>query len=155
VHPTLTLRLATPDDGAELVRLREVMWTSMGLPVAEDGWRERCVEVLDEWLRTGSAVAAVVEGPEGLVACGVGSVDHRLPGSSNPTGRYGYIANRVTEEAYRGQGLAGQVLRLLLEWFEAQGIRTVDLHASVQGEPIYRAHGFAENGQPALRWRST
>ena len=36
----------------------------------------------------------------------------------------------------------------------AQGIRSVDLHASAQGEPIYRAAGFTENDQPALRWRS-
>ena len=156
MQPTTTLRYATEDDVPELVRLRAVMWTSMGLAVAEDGWRERCAEVLALWLRTGAACAAVVEHPDGrrLMACGVGTVDHRLPGSSNPSGRYGYIANMVTEAEFRGRGLAGEVLRLLLAWFDAQGIRTVDLHASAQGEPIYRAHGFSENAQVALRRRA-
>lgn len=152
---TLTARLATVDDIPELVRLREVMWTSMGLAADDDGWRSACADVLEGWIRSGSAAAAVVDGPDGgLVACGVGSVDQRLPGSSNPTGRYGYIANMVTEPAYRGRGLAGVVLGALLEWFTDQGIRTVDLHASAQGEPVYRAAGFAENAQRALRWRS-
>ncbi|MCU1375644.1 MAG: acetyltransferase [Actinomycetia bacterium] len=158
MHPTLTLRPAIADDLPELIRLREVMWTSMGMPLAEDGWREQFADVVGGWLRAGAAVAVVVEDPDApgrLVACGIGSIDQHLPGSSNPTGRYGYIANMVTEEAYRGRGLAGQVLRQLLEWFQAQGVRTVDLHASAQGEPIYRAAGFTENGQPALRWRST
>ncbi|MCU1484555.1 MAG: acetyltransferase [Actinomycetia bacterium] len=157
MHPTLTIRYATVDDVPELVRLREVMWASMGLPMAEDGWRERCIAVVEGWLQAGEAVAAVVERPDGpgLVACGVGSVDQRLPGSANPTGRYGYIANMVTEPDFRGRGLAGELLRLLLDWFTARGIKAVDLHASAQGEPIYRAHGFTENHQPALRWRAS
>ena len=156
MDPTLTPRYATPADTPEIVRLREVMWTSMGLPVAEDGWRERCADVVDRWLRTDVAGAAVVEHPErdALVACGIGSIDQRLPGSANPSGRYGYIANMVTETDFRGRGLAGGILRLLLAWYEAQGVRTVDLHASPQGEAIYRTHGFAENAQTALRWRA-
>ena len=155
MHPTVTARPATVDDVPELLRLREVMWTSMGLPLAEDGWREHCAEVLTGWLTSGTGMAYVVDGPDGLVACGVGSIDQRLPGSSNPSGRCGYIANMVTEAEHRGQGLASLILRELLAWFTAQGIHAVDLHASAQGEPIYRAHGFTENRQPALRWRSS
>jgi GNAT superfamily N-acetyltransferase len=154
VHPTLTARPATVDDVPELVRLRTVMWESMGLPMAEDGWRERCADVLAEWIASGTGMAFVVDGPDGLVACGVGSIDQRLPGSSNPSGRYGYIANMVTELEHRGLGLATAILRELLAWFTEQGIHTVELHASADGEPIYRAHGFTENRQPALRWRS-
>lgn len=155
MRATLTARPATVEDIPELARLRELMWTSMGLAAADDGWREACAEVLAAWIGAGSAAAMVVDGPDGgLVACGVGSVDQRLPGSSNPTGRYGYIANMVTEPGFRGRGLATVVLAALLDWFSAQGIRTVDLHASAQGEPIYRAAGFAENTQRALRWRS-
>ena len=77
MDPTLTPRYASPADVPEIVRLREIMWTSMGLPVAEDGWRERCAEVVDRWLRDGVAGAAVVEHPSGgaLVACGIGSID--------------------------------------------------------------------------------
>ena len=152
---TLTARAATLDDVPELLRLRRVMWEAMGLPLASDGWEERFTEVVSGWLSSGTGAAYVVDGPVGLVACGIGSIDQRLPGSSNPTGRYGYIANMVTEAEHRGQGLAGQVLRALLDWFTAQGIHAVDLHASKDGEPIYRAHGFAENAQPALRWRSS
>jgi GNAT superfamily N-acetyltransferase len=152
---TLTARAATLDDVPELLRLRCVMWESMGLPVAAGGWEAQFADVVSGWLSSGTGAAFVVDGPSGLVACGIGSIDQRLPGSANPSGRYGYIANMVTEAEHRGQGLAGQVLRALLDWFVAQAIHTVDLHASTDGEPIYRAHGFAENRQPALRWRSS
>jgi GNAT superfamily N-acetyltransferase len=156
VHATTAVRLAGVDDIPELVRLRSVMWSTMGLPQADDGWQESCSAVLGHWFASGTGAAAVVDEPGGgaLVACGVASLDQRLPGSSNPTGRYGYIANMVTEPAYRERGLAGQVLRCLLGWFADQDIAIVDLHASTEGESIYRAHGFTENRQPALRWRS-
>jgi GNAT superfamily N-acetyltransferase len=155
VHPTQTARAATVDDVPELLRLRCVMWEAMGLPLAAGGWEEHFTEVVSGWLSSGTGAAFVVDGRDGLVACGIGSIDQHLPGSANPTGRYGYIANMVTEAEHRGQGLASLILRELLAWFTAQGIKAVDLHASAQGEPIYRAHGFTENHQPALRWRSS
>jgi GNAT superfamily N-acetyltransferase len=154
VHQTQTVRLATVDDVPELLRLRGVMWESMGLPLAAGDWEVRFAEVVSGWLSAGTGVAFVVDGEDGLVACGIGSIDQHLPGSSNPSGRYGYIANMVTEAEHRGRGLASSILRGLLAWFTAQGIHTVDLHASAQGEPVYRAHGFTENRQPALRWRA-
>ena len=155
MHPTVTARPATVEDVPELLRLRCVMWESMGLPLAAGDWEARFAEVVSGWFTSGTGVAYVVDGPDRLVACGIGSIDQHLPGSSNPSGRYGYIANMVTEAEHRGQGLASSILRELLAWFTAQGIHTVDLHASAQGEPIYRAHGFTENRQPALRWRSS
>lgn len=156
MHHTPMLRLATAEDIPELLRLREVMWTSMGLAVPGSDWRGPCRDVLTDWFAGGTGVAAAVDRPggPGLVAAGVGSIEQRLPGVSNPTGRYGYIANMVTDEDHRGRGLATAIVERLLEWFAEQGIRTVDLHASAQGESIYRAHGFRENAQVALRWRA-
>jgi hypothetical protein len=40
----------------------------------------------------------------------------------------------------------------LLDWFGAQGIDRVDLHASTAGDPIYRVLGFTTSTYPELRW---
>jgi GNAT superfamily N-acetyltransferase len=154
------VRLATSDDVDELVRLRAVMFDLLGQPSDEDGprsgWRAACRHVLAEGLTTGTVAGAVAEAPDGamhLVACGVVSVWQRLPGPGTPDGRYGYIASMVTEEAWRGRGLAGAIVRGLLDWFDGIGVHRVDLHASAQGEPVYRALGFTESTYPELRWR--
>ncbi len=153
--PTPALRPAAASDVAELVRLRKVMMESMGVP-EEPTWEQACADFLTETLAEGTTGAMVADDPDRagrLVACGVGTVAVRLPGPMTPNGRFGYIASMVTEEAWRGRGLATGIVLGLLDWFASVGVHRVDLHASPHGEPIYRALGFEESAYPELRWR--
>jgi GNAT superfamily N-acetyltransferase len=148
-----TVRWAGPGDVRELMRLRRVMWESLGYEVtgADDA---ACVEILSAGLATGAFFASVIDAPDGagLASCGVGMTARRLPGPGNPSGRFGYIQSMVTDERWRGQGLARSVLAALLDRFLADGVVRVDLHASSAGEPLYRSIGFAPGRQPELRW---
>ncbi|HKY68806.1 MAG TPA: GNAT family N-acetyltransferase [Acidimicrobiales bacterium] len=162
------LRLATADDVDELVRLRRVMMGALEV-CDEPTWALACADFLRRTLADGSA-AAVVAGdpgavpsgsaaadrhrPEPLVACGIGVIVERVPGPETPTGRYGYVCSMVTEPDWRGRGLATGVVEGLLAWFADRGVRKVDLHASDEGEPIYRRFGFREGRFPELRWRA-
>jgi GNAT superfamily N-acetyltransferase len=130
------------------------MWESIDYEVtpADDA---ACAEILADGLAAGGFFAAVVDAPDGepgLAACGVGMTARRLPGPGNPAGLFGYIQSMVTDERWRGKGLARVVLDALLERFVAEGVTRVDLHASKAGEPLYRSMGFAPGRQPELRW---
>jgi GNAT superfamily N-acetyltransferase len=153
---TPTLRLADLADVDELVRLRGVMMAALGV-ADEPTWAPACARFLRETMPAGDT-GAVVAGDPGtpgrLVACGVGCVARRLPGPNPPNGCYGYIASMVTETGWRGRGLAGGIVAGLLDWFTARGVLKVDLHATAEGHPIYRRHGFAEGEFPELRWRA-
>jgi GNAT superfamily N-acetyltransferase len=149
-----TVRWAGVDDVAELMRLRRVMWESLRYEVsaADDA---ACAEILTRGLPARTFFAAVVDAPDGstgLAACGVGMTAERLPGPGNPSGRFGYIQSMVTDERWRGHGLARAVLTAVLDRFVAEGVTRVDLHASPVGEPLYRSAGFAPGRQPELRW---
>ena len=155
--PLPDLRLATPADVAELVRLRALMMEALDEP-PEPTWRAACTAFLAAALADGRAGAVVAPDPGDpararLVACGVGTVVERLPGPNTPDGRYGYIASMVTEAPWQGRGLATGIVSGLIAWFGARGIHKVDLHASVHGESIYRRLGFTTGGYPELRWR--
>jgi GNAT superfamily N-acetyltransferase len=153
--PTPAIRPATTADVAELVRLRRLMMDALDVP-AEPTWERACAEFFTETLAdstTGVVVADDPDQPGRLVACGVGTVSRRPPGPNTPNGRYGYISSMVTEEPWRGRGLARAIVQALLDWFAGIGVHRVDLHASAQGAPIYRALGFAEGDFPELRWR--
>ena len=159
------VRWATAADIDELVRLRQVMFDSMGVEVTADD-----LEVITAALRTGlpdgtffaavvdAAVidATVVDDAIGeatyLAACGIGMTAQRVPGPGNPSGRCGYIQSMVTDDRARRQGFARAVLAALLERFEADGVTHVDLHATASGEPLYRSAGFRPGVQPELRW---
>jgi GNAT superfamily N-acetyltransferase len=62
--------------------------------------------------------------------------------------RYGddlaWIGMVLTAEAYRGQGLASQLMTAALAWLSR--CRTVKLDATAQGAPIYRRFGFVDEG---------
>jgi predicted GNAT family acetyltransferase len=56
----------------------------------------------------------------------------------------------VTETGWRGRGLATAIVVGLVDWYHATGVRRVFLHASEDGEAIYRGLGFREGAHPEL-----
>ena len=148
----MQVRRANPGDAEELTRLRAVMFESWtGEPAAGD-WVELSTAYLRRALATDDLAAYVVDGPDGLVACGVAWIEQHLPGPNNLTGRRGHIANMSTDPGHRRQGHARAVFEALLGWFEERGVTRIDLHATAHGEPLYRAYGFTEpRGLPLTR----
>jgi GNAT superfamily N-acetyltransferase len=56
-----------------------------------------------------------------------------------------------TDPAYRRRGLGRAVLAALLDWLWAHGVTLVELHATKDGDPLYRSFGFKDPAQPQLR----
>jgi predicted acetyltransferase len=73
---------------------------------------------------------------------------------SNPAGLVGYVQWVATDAGFRRRGLCGRVMTSLLSWYDDRGVGVVELHATPDGEPVYRRLGFGENGGVALRRRS-
>ncbi|MEU7835208.1 MULTISPECIES: GNAT family N-acetyltransferase [unclassified Nonomuraea] len=153
-------RRATAADAAELVRLRGVLMTQLaGHRSADGGWKATAEVMLRERLAEPdpTLVAFVVDRPDlvgraGLLAaCAVGTVECRLPGPGNPSGEVGYVFNVVTDPAHRRRGYSRRCMAALLDWYRDRGIRTIDLRASSEGEPLYRSLGFALSRDPAMR----
>jgi GNAT superfamily N-acetyltransferase len=150
-------RRATVDDIDELIRLRQVMFDSMeGVMDTTGGWEEPCAEVFRRGLSEESVVAFVVDAPDadGLAASGVATVAARLPGPGNLSGSYGYVQSMATDERWRRRGYGRAVFAALVEWFRDEGIAAIDLHATDDGEPLYRSFGFREGETIELRWRA-
>ncbi|MGI8328376.1 GNAT family N-acetyltransferase [Actinomadura scrupuli] len=97
----------------------------------------------------------VGDGRAGLAASGVGVIDQRLPGPRTPNGRWGHISGMVTDPGHRRQGHARAIMTELLAWFHAHEVRRIDLHASPDGEALYRALGFTEHHGTALTWTAS
>jgi GNAT superfamily N-acetyltransferase len=153
----MDVRRADAADIDELVRLRRVMFDSMeGVMDISGGWEEPCAAVFGRGLDDGSVVAFVVDAPagDGLASCGVATVAARLPGPGNLSGSYGYVQSMATDERWRRRGYGRIVFGALLDWFRAEGVTAIDLHATTTGEPLYRSFGFREGETIELRWRA-
>lgn len=155
-------RRAVPGDEEEIVRLRHQMASAvfgMPQPPADEPTHIAAVKKARSWLETGDGagtVCFVIDAPDGggLAASAIGAVDERLPSGRNPSGLSGYVYGVCTDERYRRRGYSRIVMRALLDWYTAQGIPRVELHASEYAEPLYRDLGFAEPNGIALTWWS-
>lgn len=153
----IVVRRAGTGDAAELTRLREVMFGDMDHDVGavDQHWRGLNVEHFrTRLLDVDSFAAFVVDKPEGgIAACAVGWLNPHLVGLRDVSARTGYIANMSTDTAYRRRGYGRATLAALLDWMRATGIGRVNLHASHDGEALYRSVGFADPVQPGLTLR--
>lgn len=153
------VRQAAVGDIAELVRLRALLFESLGshhVPaeaVADSGWRRALAEVLVARLTVEDMRILVVDGEDGLAACGMGTIERRLPNPRLRNGWLGSVFGVVTDPAYRRRGHSRAIMTELLGWFRAREVARVDLHASREGEPLYRDLGFVDHPDPALFWR--
>ncbi|GAA1745384.1 GNAT family N-acetyltransferase [Nonomuraea bangladeshensis] len=152
------VRQASEDDIAELVRLRALLFDDLGGDFfnpssAGDDWRGELAAVLKEKLARDDARILVVDGDDGLAACGIGTVEQWFPGPHSRNGRIGHVIGVVTDPAYRRRGHSRAIMLGLLDWFREREVARVDLYASREGESLYRKLGFFDHPDPALCWR--
>jgi len=137
-------RLATVDDIAEVVRLRRVLFDSLG--ESDPGWEAPCAAVLEKALAEGWMIVAVVDDPDGngLAAVGSAEIQQRLPGPTKPSGLLGCIGTMSTDPCWRGRGCATAVLQRLLDELRARDVDRIELHATPMAEALYRRAGFVD-----------
>ena len=68
------------------------------------------------------------------------------PAFTNPSGIKGYITNMYTVPEYRGQGLASELLKKVLDEARSRSVKNILLAASDMGKPVYKKVGFEEAG---------
>ena len=151
---TYPIRQATVDDIPDLVRLRRMMFESMGYadPAQLQAADEAAAAYLSAtipnnefygWLAFNAAGQAVGSG--GAV------IDRHPPGPSNLSGQSGYVMNISTDPLYRRQGIARRMMQTILTWLKQQGIAKVTLHATEAGRPLYERLGFVESNEMHLQ----
>jgi GNAT superfamily N-acetyltransferase len=104
----------------------------------------------------GDLAVFVVDHPHraGLAASGAGTISTRLPAPNNISARAGYIQWIATDADARRRGCARLVMDALLAWYDEQRVPLLELHATDDGEPLYRLLGFDRGPHPALRRRA-
>ncbi|MGW4160963.1 GNAT family N-acetyltransferase [Streptomyces sp. NPDC004788] len=145
--PALAVRPATPDDAAEISRLRSAHVQSE--PLGKE-WLDRTRDHLAGRLGpAGDARAYVVDAPAGgLAACALGLIHPVLPGPRYPKGLAARIHLVATHPDFRRRGLARATVSALLNHLTRDGVTLFELHASKDAAPLYEEFGFAS--EPAL-----
>ncbi|MCU7823056.1 GNAT family N-acetyltransferase [Kitasatospora sp. DSM 101779] len=165
------VRPAGAADAPELVRLRALMFAAMAAAPGDgpeepggegpDGpWRATAERMLRERLAVPGELrtlqAYVVDDPDRpgrLAACAIGTLEERLPAPGHPDGRFGFVFTVSTDPGRRRRGHARACIEALIGWFDGRRVTRIDLHATADGEDLYRGLGFGEHARPLSRQR--
>ena len=87
--------------------------------------------------------AALYEAPDGIPSAAALLVIREMPANpSFPTGNAGTVYSVYTAPAFRRQGIASAMIRLLTETAEQQHLDRIRLSATASGRRIYECAGF-------------
>ena len=99
-------------------------------------------EYYSKALTDGSHTAYLVYDGESIIGAGGISYYRVMPTCDVPDGRKAYVMNMYTDPAYRRQGIAMNVLKLLVNDAVSKGITHICLEATDMGRPLYEKYGF-------------
>jgi GNAT superfamily N-acetyltransferase len=95
--------------------------------------------------------AWLVETATGEVAAGGGiTVIAWPPGPHYPGDRLAFVYNMYTEPAHRRRGLARRLMDAIHTWCRGNGVTSVALNASRDGQRLYASLGYVESPAPMM-----
>jgi GNAT superfamily N-acetyltransferase len=131
---------------------RRRMFADMGY--GEEAQREAMAiaarPFIESALKDGSYRGWLVEDTDRVVAGGGVAIVGFQPTPMDPNPRRAWILNMYTDPAYHRRGLATELLRTMIGWCRQQGLRSVALHASSAGRPLYDVLGFRPTNEMRL-----
>ncbi|MEW5961079.1 MAG: GNAT family N-acetyltransferase [Chloroflexota bacterium] len=150
---TYAIRPATLDDVAVLVHQRHAMFAEMGLTGDYNSMDREYARWLQPAMRHKVYFGWVAESESGEIVAGGGlAVLPWPPGPVDPGHQRAFIFNVYTEPAHRRQGLARQLMETMHCWCQEQGLKTVVLHASEFGRPLYESLGYQPTNEMLLEF---
>lgn len=151
---SISYRKAGPRDINTLVQLRidfaVALTGNHSLPATEE-LRAQLTNYFKKTLADRSCIFYLAE--SGAAAVGVGGLLLReTPGNfKNPSGKWGYLMNMYTVPGFRRKGICSRILEMLVNDASQSGTAAFELHATEEGEKVYRAHGFKIHHEPTYR----
>jgi GNAT superfamily N-acetyltransferase len=149
----VTLREATVDDLAIIMRHRRGMFSDMGFreEAGLAAMEATSAAFMRAGLESGSYRGWLAETQAGIIAGG-GVVVVGFPSAPHdPAPRRAWIINMYTEPQYRGRGIGRVIVEAAVAWCRDQGFATVFLHASAAGRHLYEEMGFEPSNEMRLR----
>lgn len=151
MSPEYRVRAATLADVSVLVHHRIAMFTDMGAPVDANTLDPAFRAWLAEMMPAGTYRAWLAEAADGAVAGGGGiTLLPWPPGPRYPGDRLAFVYNVYTEPAHRRRGLARLVMETIHAWCRDEGISSMALNSSRDGQPLYESMGYAESPSPMM-----
>lgn len=148
-----TIRFATPTDAAIIAHHRRAMFEDMhaGTPASLDVMDAKFTPWVKHKIARGEYIGWLVIDEHDAVIAGAGVwLIEASPTPTDQSPKRGYVMNVYVEKNFRRQGLARQLMRLIIDYCRDNNLRSIALHASEFGRPLYESLGFKQTNEMRL-----
>ncbi|MFV0402055.1 MAG: GNAT family N-acetyltransferase [Oscillospiraceae bacterium] len=136
------IRKLTPDDFDAFISHRMDFFRELESGEVTPELKQGILRTLKKLWEEGNLLGTVAERDGDIISMAVVCLYETLPNPSRLSGKTGYIQNVYTVPAYRGKGLAVDVLTDLIEDVRQRGVEMLYLSAEVKAVPLYERLGF-------------
>ena len=150
----IQIRRACAEDLKHILHHRLAMFEEMGFREATVLDRVEAVsrEYFTAALRAETYLGWMAEDSNGYVVGGGGIVVADWPGyPGEKQAKRAWILNMYTAPKARRRGVAKRLMQAMVEWCRGEGYRSVSLHASEAGRPLYERMGFQPTNEMSLK----
>lgn len=84
---------------------------------------------------------------EKVIGCATICYIEIMPTFSHPTGKRAHLMNVYVNSSYRRQGIAYEMVNMLIKEAKDKGVTEISLDATKSGRPLYKKLGFTESDE--------
>ena len=138
-------KIATNDDIDLLMSSRlEMLKVVNNLPQDYEYTDEIVSESRDYFLNGDQVTVLALDG-DVVAGCASMSFMRIMPTFSHPTGKRAHLMNVYTRSEYRRQGIAREMVNMLIDETWKRGATEISLDATKMGRPLYESLGFTNS----------
>jgi len=139
------IRIAAKDDIELLMSSRlEMLKVVNNLPQDYEYTDEIVSESRDYFLNGDQVTVLALDG-DVVAGCASMSFMRIMPTFSHPTGKRAHLMNVYTRSEYRRQGIAREMVNMLIDETWKRGATEISLDATKMGRPLYESLGFTNS----------
>jgi GNAT superfamily N-acetyltransferase len=150
----LVYRKLNPDDRDLFIRLRLDFINEFHKDVDETE-KEKLKTLLqsyfDRHIKNEEFIGIVCEYEQKIISVAYLIIDEWPPNRKFLNGKIGTLLNVYTYPKYRKNGIATNVIKMIIEEAKKQNVSIIDLLATEEGESVYKKLGFFENEDKSMR----
>lgn len=135
-------RIATNDDIETLMDIRLEMLRIVNDLKEEQDFTEELVNHSRKYFLEGEQETCLAFDNGVAVGCASISYIEIMPTFSHPTGKRAHLMNVYTKAEYRRQGIAREMVEILIDDAKSKGVTEISLDATESGRPLYESLGF-------------
>jgi len=140
----VNIRLALPNDAAELARLRFALRSrAEGDVESEADFLDRCAAWITHALQQPNWLCWLAERDGMLVGTLWLQLIEKIPNPASESEYFAYITSFFISESIRGKGLGSRMLSKAISWCRENDVHTALLWPTDRSRSLYHRYGFA------------